>query len=91
MLDGRTLGVLLGTSYGLVFGTDEGIISFQLNLSRQFPAPCTVLQFFSNVHLSTIASFRFRIGVRVGVRVRARIRVRVGVRVGVGVGIQTPM
>ena len=25
----------------LVLGSDEGIISFQLNISRQFPAPCT--------------------------------------------------
>ena len=29
----------------LVLGSDEGIVYFQINLSRQFPAPCTVLQF----------------------------------------------
>ena len=56
--DGITLGLDEGTDLGssdgscdgsneLVLGSDEGIVSFQLNLSRQFPAPCTVLQFCS--------------------------------------------
>ena len=83
--DGITLGLDEGTELGpsdvssdgsneLVLGSDEGIIYIQLNLSRQFPAPCTVLQFFSNLHLSTIASFRVRVGVGVGVGVRVGIR-----------------
>ena len=68
-------GTQMGSSYGsydgsnkILLGSDEGIVSFQLNLSRQFPAPCTVLQFCSNLHLSTIASFSVRVGVRVGIR-----------------------
>ena len=55
--DGITLGLDEGTELGssdgysdgsneLVLGSDEGIISFQLNLSHQFPAPCTVFKFF---------------------------------------------
>ena len=90
--EGTELGSLDGSSDGsneLVIGSDEGIVSFQLNLSRQFPAPCTVLQFFSNLHLSTIASFVVRVGV--GVRVRVSVCVHVRVRVHVRVGIRPPM
>ena len=48
--EGTELGSSDGSSDGsneLVLGSDEGIVSFQLNISRQFPAPCTVLQFCS--------------------------------------------
>ena len=94
--DGITPGIDEGTELGssdgssdvsneLVLGSDEVIISFQLNLSRQFPAPCTVLQFCSNLHLSTIASFSVGVGVGVGVRVRVRFHL------GVRVGIRPPM
>ena len=48
--EGTELGSSDGSSDGsneLVLGSDEGIVSFQINLFRQFPAPCTVLQFCS--------------------------------------------